>query len=128
MSQKWSCDFCGQANSDWATECGRCEKPKKKDEPVQVENGCMEYVPQWQEKIGRKLFPNVHIDFPETKFKAEDGISITTTVMLSWLDRIRTLVSGKLQVTAKTTTENEIGKYVTSSSVSVRPPSWLDRK
>ncbi len=37
------------------------------------------------------------------------------------------LISGKLDVTAKTATENVIGANVTATGVSVIPPTWLQR-
>lgn len=37
------------------------------------------------------------------------------------------LISGKLEVTAKTATENVIGANVTATGVSVIPPTWLQR-
>jgi len=84
------------------------------------------YVPQWQEKLGWKLFPSNHIDLPEMPNR-KDGLICHVTVQLSWLDRLRMLISGKLDVTAKTATENVIGANVTATGVSVIPPTWLQR-
>jgi hypothetical protein len=84
------------------------------------------YVPQWHEKLGWKLFPSHHIDLPEMPNR-KDGLICHVTVQLSWLDRLRMLISGKLEVTAKTATENVIGANVTATGVSVIPPTWLRR-
>lgn len=84
------------------------------------------YVPQWQEKLGWKLFPNSYTEMPGIP-KMKDCLVCYVTVHLSWLDRLRMLISGKLEVTAKTTTENVIGENFTNTGVSVRPPAWLDR-
>ena len=84
------------------------------------------YVPQWQEKLGWILFPSNHIDLPEMPNR-KDGLICHVTVQLSWLDRLRMLISGKLEVTAKTATENVIGANVTATGVSVIPPTWLQR-
>lgn len=91
-----------------------------------IENGCMQYIPQWQEKLGWKLFPNNYTELPE-KTGGKDGLHCRIAVSLSRIDRLRTLISGKIEVTAKTTTENLIGKHITNTRVSVRPPAWLDR-
>lgn len=86
----------------------------------------MEYIPQWQEKIGRKLFPASYIEWPEME-GAKDGLHCDITVELSMLDRIRVLFSGKLEVTAKTATENLLGAHKTVTGVRVLPPFYLDR-
>ena len=85
------------------------------------------YVPQWQENLGWKLFPNSYTEMPEIP-DMRDGLVCGITVTLSWLDRLRILISGKMEVTAKTATENVIGANVTATGVSVRPPAWLDRQ
>lgn len=74
------------------------------------------YVPQWQEKLGWKLFPNTYTEMPEMP-DMKDGLVCGITVTLSWLDRLRMLVSGKLEVTAKTATENVIGANVTATEM-----------
>lgn len=90
------------------------------------QNHCMVYVPQWQEKIGWKLFPNVYVETPEMD-GMKDVMVCRTQAHLSFIDRIRTLISGKVEITTKTVTQNVIGETVTACGVSVRPPSWLDR-
>jgi hypothetical protein len=89
--------------------------------------GYVEYVPQWQEKLGWKLYPASHVDMPDVP-NMHDCLVCRVTVHLSWIDRLRTLISGRMEVSTKTATENVIGKHVTASGVSVRPPTWLDRR
>lgn len=89
-------------------------------------NECLVYVPQWQEKLGWKLFPSVYVDSPELPGMRDVMVSYTH-VNLSFLDRIRVLISGKIEVTTKTATENVIGKVSTNCGFSARPPWWLDR-
>ncbi len=91
-------------------------------------NGVQEYIPQWQEKIGWKLYPACeYVEAPELK-DSKDVLVSTTTVHITGWDRLRLLISGRVEVVAKTTTQNEIGAHLTNSGVSVRPPSWLSRK
>lgn len=91
------------------------------------ENSACVYVSQWQERLGWRLFPQHHFDSPEMD-GAHDCFHCTTVVELSFLDRLRALISGKIKVTTKTATEFQIGKSVTASGVNVSPPKFLDRK
>lgn len=86
-----------------------------------------QYVPQWQEKLGRKLFKKHHIDMPDLP-GMKDCLVSRTVAHLSFVDRLKVLISGKIEVTTNTATEHVIGKTFTNSGVSVRPPGWLERK
>jgi hypothetical protein len=88
---------------------------------------CSVYVPQWQEKLGWRLFPAHHIDSPELPC-AHDVLVCVSRVHLSWIDRLRVLISGKIEVTSKTTTKGVIGDHISASVFSARPPAWLDRR
>lgn len=50
-----------------------------------------------------------------------------TTVDLSIIDRLRVLISGRIEVQAKTSTENEVGNYATNATFNIQPPRWLTR-
>jgi hypothetical protein len=89
--------------------------------------GAVQYFPQWQERLGWRLFPSNHIDSPEMQ-NARDVFVCKTVANLSFIDRLRVLISGKILVTTKTTTENVIGENITASGVTVLPPPYLDRK
>lgn len=93
-----------------------------------------EYVPLRRERIGWRLFPSRHCDMPDLPKLKTGGQTATrdclvahTKVELSFLDRLRVLVSGRIEVVAKTVTENVIGENVTVAVFNVRPPGWLDR-
>lgn len=101
-------------------------KEAKIMEQNEPRNECLIYVPQWQENIGRKLFPNTYVDSPELPGMKDVMVSYTR-VHLSFLDRIRVLISGKIEITTKTATENVIGAVTTNCGSSVRPPWWLER-
>jgi hypothetical protein len=90
-----------------------------------------EYVPQFWEKVGWRLFPQRHTEAPDATaagIQAKDCLTIRTEVHLSWLDRIRVIVSGRLRVESKTITENRLGGLSTNSGASVRPPKFLERR
>lgn len=92
-----------------------------------IENGCLMYTPQWQEKIGNKLFPSVYVESPELLIQ-KDVVHCTTVIKFSFIDRIRILVSGEVNVVSKTATENEVGNCKTNSGVFISPPKILRRK
>jgi hypothetical protein len=94
----------------------------------QPEDYCAQYLPQWQEKIGHRLFPATNCDLPETPFVARDCLVVRVKVHVSWPDRIRLLLTGRAIVESKTVTENHIGHNATSSCAYVLPPRCLERK
>lgn len=125
--------------------CGHCTHPgnpmnqeddefweEVADEPDQTraENGCVQYRPQWQERLGWKLYPQKHIDAPELPkgMTKGDVVFCNVNTELSFLDRIRLLISGRCSVSVKTSTENCAGKVVSAAAFNVCPPKWLDRK
>lgn len=99
---------------------------RSKDIMNEPKNECLVYIQQWQEKLGWKIFPNTYVDSPELP-EMKDVIVSYTRVNLSFIDRLRVLISGKIEITTKTATENIIGAVKTNCGSSVRPPWWLDR-
>ncbi len=89
-------------------------------------NTCLEYIPTRRERIGWRLFPSQHCDIPDIG-NMRDCVITKTTVDLSLMDRLRVLISGRIEVTAKTATGNEVGAYATNAVFNVRPPRWLSR-
>ena len=69
----------------------------------------------WRDRIRFRLFPILVCDLPEAPATWKDVLVCETTVILSWSDRIRALVCGRIHVETKTVTENTIGGCVTSS-------------
>jgi hypothetical protein len=64
---------------------------------------------------------------PEAPSRFKDCLVSTTIVELSWADRLRVLLTGRLAVGAKTVTEFEIGRCVSASATWVLPWRWLER-
>lgn len=76
----------------------------------------------WRERLGAKLFPRAFADLPMPKdFHAEDVVTCRTAVSLSWRDRLRVLVSGRLWVETRTATEYVVGRSETTSTAY---PTW----
>lgn len=92
-----------------------------------IDCGAVAYQSQWRERLGWRLFPAAHADIPDLP-GSKDGIICHVKCELSFWDRLRVLISGRIEVGVKTATEFPVGKTATNSSISVRPPDWLDRK
>lgn len=77
--------------------------------------------PKWKQKLARlwpgRSLPN--IDLPKW---AKDALYIETEVRLSFPDRLRILVSGRLQVTSRTFTQNVPGRCTSASVAYTLPP------
>ena len=87
----------------------------------------LNYVPTILEKIGWRLFPSRLPDDPDPENKAKDMVITRTTVDLSFADRIRILISGRIVVEARTATENVVGGTRSVSCANVKPPAILRR-
>lgn len=82
----------------------------------------------WRDRVRRKLFPVRHCFAPDAPCSWKDCVTIHTFVELSWLDRLRVLATGRLEVTTRTMTENEVGMSKTASECCPLPPKFLERK
>jgi hypothetical protein len=72
----------------------------------------------WRDKLRGKCFPRKDhlLEWPDLQgYPTADFLSIRTTTHLSFIDRLRVLVSGKLVVSTKTTTQFVIGENKTAS-------------
>lgn len=69
--------------------------------------------PTLAERFRTRLFPERHISNPEMEHR--DIFVCRTSVRLSFTDRLRVLITGKVMVETRTATENEIGAHRTKS-------------
>lgn len=90
-------------------------------------NSAMEYIPTRRERLGWHLFPRVDQPEKPCPFNGRDMAITDVTAELSFGDRIRLLVSGRLSVRVRTETENVLGKVHSNSEIHVQPPRWLSR-
>lgn len=92
-------------------------------------NTAMEYIPTFREKIGHKLFPSKMPEYPTNHPQPSyaDALIIKSTIHLSFVDRLRALVSGKVRLETRTVTENVLGVHTTASVGYVEPPDFLCR-
>lgn len=81
----------------------------------------------WKDKLRVKLFPPQHCDVPEAPAHFRDALVCRVVSELSWLDRLRVLVTGRIQVESKTITEHAIGCHKTQSVFMALPPKWWHR-
>jgi hypothetical protein len=76
---------------------------------------------RWQ-KFVRRCFPYYAPEWPPHLFKYTDGVRHEIVATISWRDRIRILLSGRIEVQVLTGTENKIGANESASRVNVLPP------
>jgi hypothetical protein len=81
----------------------------------------------WRDRLRRWLFPRELCDAPEAPWACQGYLSTVVDVRLSWADRIKVLISGRLEVVVKTVTDNEISKAISGSVANVKAPGWLER-
>lgn len=75
-----------------------------------------------------RLYPQKAVEWPKQWRDDMDGLYIGTVVQLSFADRLRVLVSGRLRVTTTTVTEGKLGKHHTFSTASPEPPMWKSER
>ena len=92
---------------------------------MKTENTVLEYHSTRLERLGWYLFPNTLCDMPD-KPGMRDCLVTRTKVELSFVDRLRVLVSGRIQVETKTATKNVVGAQETNAAFVVKPPAWMD--
>lgn len=93
--------------------------------------GCVEYTPTLLERIGHKLFPQPFPNYPEDApidHITRDCVVTRVDTDISIIDRLRILVSGRVQMEARVNTENIVGSTTTAATFSVKPPRFLERK
>lgn len=69
----------------------------------------------WRDKIRRVIFPWHPCELPEASAKYKDVFICRVSCELSFIDRIRILVAGCVEIESRTITENEIGEHLTES-------------
>lgn len=72
----------------------------------------------WRDRLRCRMFPRKDhlLEWPDLHgHPTADFLSIRTTVHLSFADRLRVLISGKMIVSTKTTTQFVIGENKTNS-------------
>lgn len=74
----------------------------------------------------RKLFPWKPVYAPDVPGDWRDCLTSHTYCELSIGDRIRVLLTGRIEVTTRTLTENKIGNTTTASGCSVLPWKFLE--
>lgn len=75
----------------------------------------------------QRLFPARLPEIVEMPLGFQDYMVTKITVSLSFLDRLRLLVSGTLLVDCRISTENRIGDTRTASMAYPLPPKFLSR-
>lgn len=92
------------------------------------ENCCLTYVPTWKDRVKWVLFKRTVPDYPDLPEGFKDGITTNQSVELSFIDRIKVLLTGRFSVRTLTFTENVIGKHQNGyTTFNVEPFRFLER-
>ena len=92
-------------------------------EHVAMAAPCPHPIRSW---LRRKLFPWQPVCAPDTSEEWKDCLTSHTFCELSIADRIRVLLTGRLEVTTRRLSENVIGKTVAASGCRVLPWKFLE--
>lgn len=69
----------------------------------------------WRDRWRARLFPFTPCDLPEAPATFKDVLVTKTRTELSWADRLRILVTGKVEVEVRVVTEHAVGETRTKS-------------
>lgn len=69
----------------------------------------------WKDRLRRKLFPWLPCETPKAPATYKDVLIMRVSCELSFADRLRVLVTGRIEIESRTVTENEIGNHETES-------------
>jgi hypothetical protein len=71
----------------------------------------------WKDRLLAKLFPFVPCHAPEVPASFQDVLIVRTRCSLDFIDRIKVLFTGKVEVETRTATTNLVGDCKTNSVV-----------
>jgi hypothetical protein len=71
----------------------------------------------WREKLRARLFPFTPCTLPDSPASWKDCVVSITRCELSFVDRLRVLFTGKLEVETRTVTEHIVGGTKTNGAV-----------
>lgn len=103
-------------------------EPSNKDSsPTLAVGACytLDSRPLWR-RLLTKIWPWKHQEVGDLPTWAQDAIYCENRVELSFSDRLRVLVSGRVRVRSCTLTENKPGRVETTSIAHPLPPSWIE--
>lgn len=83
------------------------------------------------QKIARRLFPSKFVDVPEPdgKIKGYGEVIVCKVIAeLSFMDRIRVMLSGRVAVDLKIACEYAVGETKTNAESYPLPPRWMTNK
>lgn len=87
------------------------------------EAGYVEFKPTIWHRLGFNYAHAKSFDDTEHPDMAEAWLCVETYSQLSWIDRLRVLISGKVHIQAKTKTDVVVRHAITNSAFSVLPPT-----
>jgi hypothetical protein len=80
----------------------------------------------WWVRLRHKLFPEAHPVLPDKlNFPATDCIHGTIGFEITWSCRIRTLITGRVEIQTRTICEHAVGRTKLVSSCHTLAPRWM---
>lgn len=89
-------------------------------------NYAVAYKPTFLDRLRWKLFPSDRCEIPD--IPASDCVIVRSNFRLSLLDRLRVVISGRIEVETKTATEHVVGNCASNALLNVQAPAFMDRK
>lgn len=88
-----------------------------------------EYHPTWRDRIRWALFPMTYCELPEVPSEAatKDCVTVHSVTKFSWADRLRVLISGRVETVSRTVTQHEVGHTFTKSECFPLGPEFLEK-
>ena len=98
--------------------------------PVESHGGAFAQGPSWRTRMWQRLgffgrFDQECSDWREDVPEGGDLIHVETTISISFVDRLRILLSGRCELRSYTKTTVPVAKCETRSTFRVMPPEWL---
>lgn len=78
------------------------------------------------QRLGARLFPRKHQDIKDLPPWAKEAIYCDAVITLSFVDRLRVLVSGRLRCRTRTITQKKPGRVDSDGFSHPLPPKWMD--
>lgn len=80
-----------------------------------IDNSCLTREWTWRDRLRSKLFPFVICHVPEAPSHYQDCLVSRSRSIVCFMDRLRILVTGRVEVETRIVTEHTVGGHVTNS-------------
>lgn len=82
-----------------------------------TQGNCLPVQWTWKDRLRARIFPFVPCDLPQAPASFKDVIVTKVKSDLSVVDRIKVLITGKIEIETRVVTENMVGEHRTAAVV-----------